>query len=322
MFDLLSKMLGAKARRSQSKSIVKSAAKPQVEQLEDRLVPATFNTLISSSGAMIIVGTSGNDNVSVQWLNGKYTVYGNTNGVTKPAESYDDSRVNRIYFYGYGGNDSFGSSRTRIYTEAYGGEGNDILAGGAAGDYLDGGNGYDTLKGNGGADTLIGGAHNDILYGHAGNDNLKGGLGDDTLYGGDNDDMLTGDAGNDILKGELGNDVLYGLAGNDQLWGSDGSDKLFGGDGNDLLSGDWGNDFLYGEKGYDHLYGGGNNDYLSGGIDGIADFMHGGIGADRFKGEWVPSSTIVGLYRNLDLPRDFSVSEGDSVEPRFEIALP
>jgi hypothetical protein len=305
MFSLLFKQFGAKAHRSYSKSIADChQARPRVEELENRVVPATFNTLISSSGALIIVGTSGNDNVSVQWLNGKYTVYGNTNGVAARSESFDDSRVSRIYFYGYGGDDSFGSSRTRIYTEAYGGDGNDTLTGGAAGDYLDGGNGNDTLIGN------------------AGNDRLYGGANEDTLYGGDHDDYLSGDAGNDILKGELGNDTLHGLAGNDQLWGSDGNDKLYGGDGDDLLSGDWGNDSLYGGMGYDHLYGGGDNDYLDGGADGIADFLYGGIGADRFKGEWVSeySRTSTVATKNLDAPRDFYPSEGDTIDTTYEIA--
>jgi Ca2+-binding RTX toxin-like protein len=328
MSSLLSKLFGHKTRGSRSRPApVRREARLLMEELECRLVPTiTVSPIphVDASGVLIISGLNGNDSVRVEHVNGKYQVFGWTDGVAwKPTNAvtgrteFSESQVfgKRVIFNGYGGDDSFVNATSTLRAEAYGGDGNDKLTGGGMNDILNGGAGNDTLIGNGGNDILTGGDSADILYGNAGNDTLYGGVGNDTLYGGDGDDFLQGETGNDILKGELGNDRMFGDAGDDQLWGSDGNDSLNGGDGNDLLSGDWGSDSLYGGLGYDQLYGGGDNDYLDGGQDGIADYLNGGAGADRFKGEWVQNSTSFFLnYQNRDEPTDFSPSLGDSVD--------
>ncbi|SDE42682.1 nidogen-like domain-containing protein [Ruegeria marina] len=92
-----------------------------------------------------------------------------------------------------------------------------------------GGSGNDTIAGNWVANELLGFAGNDRLSGLAGNDTLDGGAGDDTLLGGAGGDQMFGGAGNDSLNGEAGGDrfllelgmghdtVFDYIAGEDQL---------------------------------------------------------------------------------------------------------
>jgi len=325
MFALLSRLLNRKSSPSSRH------ARLGVESLEGRVVPAFVlgnMATIDASGILVISSTDAHDQVSVQSLNGVYSVYGRTVLDDGTEIAWRTSRFNAsdvtgktVFFNGGLGNDAFTNLTSTLRTIAIGGDGDDRLTGSGNIDSLDGGNGFDILIGNGGADFLSGGLGNDTLRGDAGNDILQGGDGDDTLLGGDGDDTLSGDAGNDILRGELGNDTLFGLAGNDQLWGSDGNDILSGGDGNDFLSGDWGNDSLHGGLGFDQLYGGGDNDFLDGGADGIADYLNGGAGADRFKGEWVIDSPFYLHYKNLDAPADFNLTQGDFVDSPYMVVI-
>lgn len=90
---------------------------------------------------------------------------------------------------------------------AYGGRGNDFLAGsnGAAWE-----NPHDTLYGGDGDDTLMGYAGNDYLDGGAGNDLLDGGPGNDTLIATSGFDTLIGGAGEDVLIVTGGSNILIG----------------------------------------------------------------------------------------------------------------
>lgn len=108
------------------------------------------------------------------------------------------SKVTRVVFNGYGGNDTF-RNFTAIPTTADGGDGDDVLQGGT------------------------------------GNDILSGGTGDDMLCGGAGNDSLWGDAGQDQLFGEADNDALYGGENDDESWGGAGADVLFGGSGDDWM---------------------------------------------------------------------------------------
>src|SRR5262245_56458310 len=106
-----------------------------LESLEDRLAPAYL-----SGGDIVIVGTAGNDTVSVNYYYaGGVTYYHVTqNGVSQ----YFNSALvygGDVYFYGYAGNDYF-INNTYLRTTAYGMDGNDTLYGGYSNDYLDGGN--------------------------------------------------------------------------------------------------------------------------------------------------------------------------------------
>ncbi len=60
--------------------------------------------------------------------------------------------------------------------------------------------------------------------------------------GGPGNDTIQGGSGDDELSGGGGDDNLYGMAGRDTLYGGDGNDGLFGGSGRDTLVGGLGGD--------------------------------------------------------------------------------
>lgn len=162
------------------------------------------------------------------------------------------------------------------------------------------------------------------IYGEGGNDFIAadnnhsapvvadGGAGNDTIFGGSLNDRLYGGDGNDDIYGSGGNDFIHGGNGDDYLYGEAGNDTIYGGNGNDYLSGGDNDDMLYGQGGYDVVYGGNGNDYLDGGADGIADYLYGGPGADKFKTEMY---RIYGYFwfKNRDNPADFNSAEGDQL---------
>jgi Ca2+-binding RTX toxin-like protein len=235
-------------------------------------------------GALQIVGTAGNDMVSVDGHGGSIVVeagfLGDQGHSKHKTEQFQLDQVESIVIL-LGDGDDQASIGEHITAPVMmdGGAGNDLLVagdgaamllGGAGNDTLRGGVGDDSLSGGDGDDTLDGGAGNDVLSGGAGNDTLRGGLGDDWLWGGDGDDTLDGESGNDVLTAGSGNDTLRGGLGDDWLWG---------GGGDDMLDGGTGNDFLFGEAGEDTLKGGAGDDSLSGG--GGDDLLDGGAGEDR-----------------------------------------
>lgn len=148
-------------------------SRPSLESLEDRAVPAVTVTYgIGLGGAnppVSIVGTDGDDNVSVAVVAGRLLVTDHqTNTVydVAPADA-----VSRIFINMGEGNDVciVDATVTNRCTVS-GGAGNDTLQGGSGRDWLDGGDGNDTLRG---------GAGNDFLSGGAGNDSFDGGAGID-----------------------------------------------------------------------------------------------------------------------------------------------
>src|SRR4051794_25943426 len=119
-----------------------------VENLEGRALMAGSVTV--AGGWLVITGANGQDDQAVVTdtnpvvagapvlvnLNGQVSVF------AKPAITQG------IKFFGYGGNDSFGTNLARP-VRAYGGDGNDTLNGGPAADQLYGHAGEDVLNGNG-----------------------------------------------------------------------------------------------------------------------------------------------------------------------------
>jgi RTX calcium-binding nonapeptide repeat (4 copies) len=115
-------------------------------------------------------------------------------------------------------------------------------------------------------------------------------------------------------------------------WGGLGNDTLIGGTNQDVLMGEQGNDKIYGGGGKDFLSGGDDNDYIDGGgafvngqyrdnFDGVADYINGNGGADKFKAEWVYNGISVLNRTNLDAPQDFNAAQGDTiVNPVFPVA--
>ena len=133
-----------------------------------------INITGSSAAPLIVVGTAGVDVV--------------VNGATSPTKVF------------LGAGDDRYEGRTAVALSAYGGGGDDVLAGTDAADFLDGGPGNDRLYGGYGRDTLVGGFGDDALAGGGGADRLDGGPG---LLGGHR-----GFPGYDSLDGGDGTDFL------------------------------------------------------------------------------------------------------------------
>lgn len=185
-------------------------AKLGVEGLEDRQVLSA--TLIN--GDLVISQSNGNDTAVVTQVSGPLglqfiRVQETISGVTLSPKSFFAPFVKHITYNGFAGDDRF-DNQTSVKSAAFGGLGNDYLAGGHNDDVLVGGDGDDEIHGREG---------NDYLYGNAGNDLLRAGQGNDFLFGG---------AGKDDLFGALGNDYLDG--------GKDGvADIVRGGPGADTF---------------------------------------------------------------------------------------
>ncbi len=122
--------------------------------------------------ALVIGGTSGNDQIKVNPGGGsadiKFIVNGLSTTVSPP--------TGHIIVYAGAGNDTVQvAGGITIPSLLFGGDGNDTI---------DAGNGASVLIGGDGNDTLRGGNSNDILIGGKGIDNLSGVASDDVLIGG------------------------------------------------------------------------------------------------------------------------------------------
>jgi Ca2+-binding RTX toxin-like protein len=176
--------------------------------------PATtpFAVLDSTTGQLVVNGTSGSDHITLSATAGSLIVKRNTSTLT-----FTQSDVKRISVYAFSGNDEV------------------AINAGVGAVYISGGDGNDTLLGNTGNDRIDGGAGNDLIKGNDGDDTVTGGDGDDTLYGQAGNDYLEGDNGNDKIVGGDGNDAIYGNAGNDRLYGQGGIDTIVGGAGSNFI---------------------------------------------------------------------------------------
>lgn len=282
---------------------------------------ATIQDDADTDGRVLIVtGTSGNDNISVDRLNGNRIRVRMSGFERVFNQNVDAQAFDRIVVFGQSGNDriTVGTS-VGISATLLGGSGNDTLIGSSAADELDGGAGNDTLNG---------GAGNDVLCGGDGNDTINGGAGDDVLGGDEGNDRLRGDAGNDLLIGNEGNDNLDGGAGNDRLFGQEGNDSLFGQAGNDILVGGNGNDRLNGGAGLDILIGGRGSDTLNGG--GGDDVLVGGAtsldedirGLDEVLAAWLSGTpnrhdTIRDLFGEIEDDNSSDTLSGEGGEDWF-----
>jgi Ca2+-binding RTX toxin-like protein len=161
--------------------------------------------------------------------------------------------------------DFFGEygSEDEVEIAAYGGDGNDDVAGDAI-QTLNGGAGDDRVRavnsttteylGGPGDDTLEGGALIELMLGGKGNDHLKPAGIFSFAIGQDGADLVSGSPGPDLAIGGNGRDTLVGNGGPDLLVGGVGRDSLFGGASRDLLVGGRGRDTLRGGPGGDREF--------------------------------------------------------------------
>lgn len=181
-----------------------------------------------------------------------------------------------------------------VPVHAYGGDGDDSLAGGITSDQLFGDRGddpellgragADTISGGPGDDGIEGGEERDWIYGKGGDDRIEGGPGRDVIFG-DHYWQSAGagssDDGDDIITGgpEPPPAGEYDRSADDEIAGGGGDDRIDGWYGNDLLYGDYhpfdvvhwpdptagaGNDEIYGWDGDDEIWGGPGDDTLFG----------------------------------------------------------
>ncbi|MGH2956491.1 MAG: calcium-binding protein [Solirubrobacterales bacterium] len=241
---------------------------------------------------LVVLGGSGNDNLTASLAGGVLTVSGSpmlagpgcdggqvstTINCTAPA-----APLGYVLLWGDAGDDSlvFGSGLSQLTeVKADGGPGSDQLTGGPGADVLyPGETGSDRLVGGDGDDALIGrGGGGDTLEGQGGSDNLVsnnpcdghtyvGGPGGADVAGfghvtiGGVQAKLNGSA---QLRGSggcsptriRGSEVLEGSIGNDKLVGTRHFDLLIGREGNDVLVGKGGRDDFRGDAGRDRCVG-------------------------------------------------------------------
>ena len=99
---------------------------------------------VGGEGVVTITGTNSRDTALVE-MDGARRIKVLMNSVSN-TKTFDASRVDKIVFKGYGGNDYF-TNDTSINTEAYGHWGDDTIVGGSGNDYLSGGSGKDLVIG-------------------------------------------------------------------------------------------------------------------------------------------------------------------------------
>jgi Ca2+-binding RTX toxin-like protein len=214
--------------------------------------------------------------------------------------------------YALNGDDRIFTSR--VFTEIYGGNGDDFIVNSSTGTlWAYGGSAQDTLHGGDIADRLYGENGNDLLVGGEFSYSIANTTGEITQW-----DAATGD---DYLDGGEGIDALYGLDGNDVLIGGDGDDSnvytlyapgntlgdtfagtkcgLYGGSGNDFLDGGRGIDYLDGGTGDDTMVGGVGNDTFV--VDSVADVVVEGGGGGTL--DIVITSGGYALGSNTDVER-------------------
>ncbi|MBS1893596.1 MAG: hypothetical protein JST59_20030 [Actinobacteria bacterium] len=256
---------------------------------------------IDGESTLIMTGTSGTDQGTVDYSGGQYTVSGSdiTNGdptnpdCTGSGTITCTGKVDSIEANLGAGDDELtigGGVPGSVPATLEGGTGSDRLVGGAGNDVLYAGEDHvpDTLEGGGG---------NDVLYGvnifhprkDSGAATMNGGPGSDLMIGGqpcDGDTFNGGPGENDsasfarihnsagiAVEATIGGSVLTpGVGGcspgqidssTEKIEGSPGNDILTGDNGPNDLLGRGGNDKLDGKGGVDDCVGGGGNDSAS-----------------------------------------------------------
>jgi Ca2+-binding RTX toxin-like protein len=252
---------------------------------------------IDGKSTLILTGSSGNDQGTVDYSGGKFQVSGAdvTNGdptnpdCTGGGTIVCTGKVDGIEANLGAGDDELTIGQSvphSIGSTLEGGTGSDKLVGGPADDVLYAGEDHvpDTLEGGGG---------NDVLYGvnifhpkkDSGPATMVGGPGSDLMIGGqpcDGDTFDGGPGDNDsasfarvhnsgvTVEATIGGAVIDPDAGGcnaghidsstEKIEGSPGNDILTGDNGPNTLLGRGGNDKLDGKGGYDDCVGGGGND--------------------------------------------------------------
>ena len=210
------------------------------------VAPNTVTISRDVAGNLLVVGTAGNDTITVNTIDATHvsiTVNGvvqDSNTSTAAIDSWTVASTGHAIVYGLVGNDTITMNGSMIL-EAHGGSGDDDITGGSGNDVLLGGDGNDIITGGAGHDVLVGGFGANRLVGSAGNDILIAGelSATDSNYGflsrlsahwsaGITTD-LAGDGDDDVLAVNTttdGKDMLTGSSGADWFIITVGFDKI------------------------------------------------------------------------------------------------
>ena len=176
---------------------------------------------VIAGGKLTVTGTTGVDNIIVDYDGTAYTITRNTTSTT-----LSGAGVTSIDVYAQDGDDLVQLRSTL-----------------PLGVYVDEAAGNDVILGSYNPDTITAGAGKDKVFGNLGDDRLNGNGGHDKVYG---------EEGRDRLYGGLGTDTLEGHAHNDRFWGDGGTDAMYGGGQNDIFNAQDGEvDLLAGAGGTD-----------------------------------------------------------------------
>ena len=244
----------------------------------------TDDTIIDLEGRDNAFGGDGNDTLTVGGLAEGGAGNDTINADAAYGNEGDDILTATGYANGGAGNDLITAANTgeggdgddEVHaTSPFGDAGNDILY--TTGTNAFGGEGDDIIYGNDLSNDLFGELGNDTLYGYAGDDGLFGGDGNNTLDGGDGDDELFAARGDydDILIGGNGNDKIWAYDGNNTIDAGPGDETIFIGNGNnfvdcgegthEIFANGAGNDTITCGSGDDEIYLDQGNDELSAG---------------------------------------------------------
>ncbi len=135
------------------------------------VVGATPGMTLLPGGRLVIVGTSGNDEIKVNPGGGASEIKVKLNGTQQTFAG-----VTEIVIYANAGNDDVQIvGGIQLLVIVFGGAGNDRIRSGSGNSILVGGDGNDTLLGGGGRNILIGGAGADVIGGSGADDVLIAG---------------------------------------------------------------------------------------------------------------------------------------------------
>lgn len=261
-----------------------------IEPLEKR----RFLDTSLSNGVLVVLGTSGDDEVTFRQSGDDLIVQLNADD-----DTYARNQVAVILIDVGFGADSVILGNLPIRAQIKGGRGNDVISAG---------NGNDTIYAEGGDDYIFGGAGNDVIDPGGEKDLILGGSGardlvdyswrtnnlDIDISGDDEDDGEAGE--NDSVLTDI--EIVLGGAGDDNL--ADASGKrttLVGGSGDDTLTGGSNNNVFDGGSGNDLAFGFGGND-LFWFEDGQGDTIHGGSGDDTMDVD-NDIDVATGIERNI-----------------------
>jgi Ca2+-binding RTX toxin-like protein len=164
-------------RRPVRKKIDHRRFLPQVEPLDERVLPAVTATFSAAAGQLRIVGDE-LDNTVVVSRDAAGTILVNGGAIAiqgDPGATVANTR--QIFINGGAGNDNLSLDETNGPMPAasiFGGPGNDTLSGGSGNDFIDGGTGSDTVFLGAGDDTFQWdpGDGSDVVEGQGGRDTL------------------------------------------------------------------------------------------------------------------------------------------------------